>query len=257
MSAVVLAVLHAAAALLGSALADQFQERTFAYKSADDASRTVAYRLLAPPRLLPGEKYPLVIFLHGKGNRGNDNTSQLAVFPDWMASAEIRKKYPCFLLAPQCPGDRDWSARWWDKRQPPPSDPDEPLVQVVGMMDEIIKTKPIDQHRVYLTGLSMGGFGSWELAARFPERFAAVAPLCGGGNKNNADRLANLPIWCFHGDKDDQVPVQFSRDMIDAIKKAGGHPKYTELPGVGHDCWNTAYKPASGLIQWMFVQRRP
>ncbi len=167
MSAVALAVLHAAAALLGSALADQFQERTFAYKSADGASRTVAYRLLAPPRLLPGEKYPLVIFLHGKGNRGNDNTSQLDVFPDWMASAEMRKRYPCFLLAPQCPGDRDWSPRWWDKRQPPPSDPDEPLVQVVGMMDEIIKTKPIDQHRVYLTGLSMGGFGSWELAADF------------------------------------------------------------------------------------------
>ena len=124
------------------------------------------------------------------------------------------------------------------------------------MMDEIIQSKPIDQHRIYLTGLSMGGFGTWELAARLPERFAAVAPLCGGGDTNKADRLVGLPLWCFHGDKDDQVPVERSREMIEAIKRAGGHPKYSELPSVGHDCWNTAYKESSGLIQWMFVQRK-
>jgi predicted peptidase len=237
---------------------DIFQAKQLPYTTPDGKSHEVAYRLMAPEHIAPGKKYPLVVFLHGAGERGSDNTSQLKYLPTWMAAPEMRAKYPCFLLAPQCPNNQKWVNSPWDKKtsQPLPKDPADPMKQVIDMMDELMKTEPIDANRVYLTGLSMGGYGTWDLAERMPDRFAAVAPLCGGGDDTKVDRIVNVPLWCFHGDKDPAVPVERSREMIEALKKAGGHPKYTELPGVGHDCWTTAYRDPKGLIPWMFEQRK-
>jgi predicted peptidase len=252
----VLLALETAAVDQSPAPAAAYQVRNYSYASADGKTQTVPYRLLTPARIEPNKRYPLVIFLHGAGERGSDNLAQLKYFPQWMAAAEMRTKYPCFLLAPQCPANEKWVDSPWDKKhsQPLPKEPSESMKQVIGMMDELLKSEPIDTHRVYLTGLSMGGYGSWDLAERMPERFAAVAPLCGGGDDTKVDRLVGIPIWAFHGDADPAVPVERSREMIAALKKAGGQPKYTELPGVGHDCWTTAYKDSTGLIAWMFEQ---
>ena len=119
----------------------------------------------------------------------------------------------------------------------------------------MVAAEPIDPGRIYLTGLSMGGYGAWELAARIPERFAAVAPICGGGDEAQAAKLVGLPIWCFHGADDKVVPVERSRSMVAAIKAAGGEPKFSELPGVGHDSWTPAYRDGA-LLGWLFQQRR-
>ncbi len=132
-----------------------------------------------------------------------------------------------------------------------------PLEAVVGLLNAVVAHKPVDPARIYLTGLSMGGYGSWELAERMPERFAAVAPVCGGGDETKADRLAALPIWAWHGDADTAVPVERSRRMIAAIERAGGKPKYTELAGVGHESWTAAYHGPHNLLAWLFAQSKP
>jgi predicted peptidase len=112
----------------------------------------------------------------------------------------------------------------------------------------------VDEKRIYLTGLSMGGYGAWELAMRQPTRFAALAPICGGGDESQAAILKDIPVWAWHGDADPAVPVERSRRMIEAIKTAGGKPRYSELPGVGHDSWTPAYTRADGVVPWLFEQ---
>jgi predicted peptidase len=125
---------------------------------------------------------------------------------------------------------------------------------VIAILDEVTAKNLIDPARVYLTGLSMGGYGAWELAERMPERFAALVPVCGGGDEAQASRLVGLPIWAWHGDEDTAVPVERSRRMIAAIEEAGGTPHYTELKGVGHDSWTAAYSGPDSVLPWMFEQ---
>jgi predicted peptidase len=250
------AILLALMALEVGAVTDLYQARDYKDASADGASHVVEYRLLSPEKIEPGKRYPLVLFLHGAGERGDDNKSQLKYFPEWMAAPAMRAKYPCFILAPQCPNNEKWVDVPWDKStsQPLPKNPSASMQHAIGMMDEIIKSEPVDEHRIYLTGLSMGGYGTWDLAMRMPERFAAIAPCCGGGDVTKADLLVHIPTFCYHGDADPAVPVQRSRQMIAAIRKAGGNPKYTELPGVGHDSWTRAYHDPDGIVPWMFEQ---
>jgi predicted peptidase len=250
------AILLAVLALEAGAVTDQYQERTYTYAAPDGTSHAIKYRLLSPEKIEPGKKYPLVLFLHGAGERGDDNKAQLKFFPEWMAAADMRAKYPCFILAPQCPNGSKWVELPWDSKvsQDMPKEPSEPMRQAIGMMYEIIKTEPIDKHRIYLTGLSMGGYGTWDLAMRMPDRFAAIAPCCGGGDSSKAALLIHIPIFCYHGDIDHAVPVERSRLMIEAIKKAGGDPKYTELHGVDHNCWTAAYTDPKGVVPWMFDQ---
>jgi predicted peptidase len=121
------------------------------------------------------------------------------------------------------------------------------------LLDSFIDSHPVDRQRIYLTGLSMGGFGTWDAIARRPDFFAAAIPICGGGDLKTASRIKDLPIWCFHGGADPVVAVELSRTMVDAIKAAGGHPKYTEYEGVAHDSWTQTYKN-NELFQWLFQQ---
>ncbi len=123
------------------------------------------------------------------------------------------------------------------------------------MVEDLMIQHPIDPERVYLTGLSMGGFGCWSLAAKEPNLFAAVVPICGGGNPTWAKRLIDVPIWAVHGDADETVPVKQSRTMIAAIREAGGQPIYTQLNGVEHDSWTQTYRDPYGVLSWMFEQR--
>lgn len=212
------------------------------------------YRLLAPAAPVAGERYPLVVFLHGAGERGRDNDKQLKYLPTWMAEPALRERHPCFLLAPQCrEGERWVDVSWADKKSLPQGPPTTDMLAAIAAIQAVSSREAVDPARIYLTGLSMGGYGTWDLAARQPERFAAILPICGGGDEATAPRLAKLPIWCFHGDADTVVPVERSRRMIEAIRAAGGNPKYSELPGVGHDSWTPAYRDPT-VLDWLFAQ---
>ncbi len=232
-----------------------YQEHTFRYTGGQYTDHEFKYRLLAPEPLDQETTWPVVFFLHGAGERGDDNAKQLMYLPSQLANAEHRAKYPAFVVVPQCP-----AGQFWVRLRPTnatPDDPDEPphAMQIaIGILDHVLDAYPVDRRRIYLTGLSMGGFGSWDLASRYSERFAAVVPICGGGPEPKADRLIKVPIWAFHGADDKIVPVARSRGMIEAIRSAGGEPKYTELEGVGHNSWTPAYDRASGLLDWMFSQ---
>jgi predicted peptidase len=176
------------------------------------------------------------------GERGKDNDRQLVHGVVEFAKEENRKKYPCILIAPQCPAKSFWTAK-------------EPSRLVLELIPALQKELSIDAKRIYITGLSMGGYGTWDFVARRPELFAAAVPICGGGNPKTAEKLAKVPIWAFHGDNDRAVPVERSRAMIKAIEKAGGKPKYTEYKGVGHDSWTRTYRDAK-MLAWMFEQKK-
>lgn len=232
-----------------------FEKHTF---NKDKAS--LPYRLLKPDGYNKDgkESYPLVIFLHGSFGRGTDNTKQLRSGVDEFVKDAARKKYPCFLVAPQCPPDKLWfdvGPNDTKTNLPLPKSPTEPSATVLDLIEALRNEYPIDKNRIYLTGLSMGGYGTWDLISRRPELFAAAIPICGGGDLAQAEKLAKISIWAFHGDADLMVPVDRTRDMIAAIKKAGGEPKYTEYKGVGHDAWTRTYKDGK-VLDWLFEQKK-
>ena len=233
----------------------QYEERTFVVPGSKP-ERTTRYRLLKPLKVEAGKQYPVVLYLHGAGERGDDNINQLKYFPEWMTRPEWREKYPCYLIAPQCPEKVYWSAR----RRPTDSPAEQPAVAetdaAYAILQSLLTELPIDQKRIYLTGLSMGGYGSWSLAAEHPQQFAAVVPICGGGKAEWAEKLKDLPLWAVHGGADNVVPVAQSRTMIEALKAAGANPHYTELDGVGHDSWTPAYNDPKGPLPWMFEQHK-
>lgn len=222
----------------------------------DKMEHKLPYRLLKPKDYDPKKSYPLVVFLHGAGERGSDNANQMKHGVPQFASEANRTAYPCFLIAPQCPTGKQWvGVDWSAAAHSMPKDPASSAALTLGLIAELQKEFPIDSKRIYLTGLSMGGYGTWDLIARRPELFAAAVPVCGGGDEKTAATIAKLPIWAFHGDKDGAVPVARSRNMIAAIEKAGGAAKYTEYAGVGHDSWNKAYSDAK-MFEWLFSQKR-
>lgn len=235
---------------------DAFEDRSV---TVDDGGHEVEfhYRLLRPEAAEPGVRHPVVLFLHGGGERGDDNEAQLKFLPRWLAEPKNRRRHPCWLIAPQCRNDHAWAEIDWKLKRPLPlaEHPTADLAAAVAALDAVLAAEPADPDRVVLTGLSMGGYGTWDLACRSPERFAAALPICGGGDAAVAGRLAALPLWCFHGSDDPLVPVSLSRAMIEAIVAAGGTPIYSELPGVGHDSWSPAYRNPA-VLDWLFAQRR-
>lgn len=231
---------------------DQLEKKTF-----EKDGGVLPYRLMRPENPKgDGKKYPLVIFLHGAGERGNDNEVQLVHGVKEFAKPEARQKYPCYLVAPQCPTGKQWVQVPWnaEKHDMPPV-PSQPALLLTGLLDQLLETLPIDPDRVYITGLSMGGYGTWDLLSRQPERFAAAVPVCGGGDEKKAAKMKDVPIWAFHGAKDNAVPVSRSRNMVEAVNKAGGAVRYTEYPDVAHDSWNACYADPD-MMAWMFRQVR-
>lgn len=224
-------------------------------KFTDTDGKTLPYRLLKPAGYDEAKgPYPLLIFLHGAGERGVDNRLQLVHGKPLMRRAAA--EYGCFVLVPQCPGEMTWAGRHWeDSKHALTEKPSQPMRLLLQLIDEVEETYPIDRDRLYIMGLSMGGFGTWEMIQRRPERFAAAVPICGGGDEKLAGQLAKIPIWAFHGDKDGVVKVTRTRDIIAAIKQAGGEPKYTEYTGVGHNCWNQAFNEV-GLLEWLCAKKK-
>jgi predicted peptidase len=231
---------------------DRFEARTFEGAGGEK----LGYRLLKPKDYDPNRKYPLVLFMHGAGERGDNNKAQLVHGMNDFASDEVMSKYPAFVIAPQCPNNKKWvEVDWSAAKHTSPEKPSISLQLTFDAMAALQKEFSIDDKRIYVTGLSMGGYGTWDAAARRPDYFAAAAPICGGGDEGDAKKLAKVPIWAFHGDKDGAVKVERTRNMIAAIKEAGGEPKYTEYPGVGHDSWSATYRNPE-FYAWLFAQQR-
>lgn len=187
----------------------------------------------------PNKKWPLLVFLHGAGERGN-NLDQLKLHgpPKLIAAG---KKFDAIVISPQVPLKNIWNPH-----------------AVKALIDEVTRTERVDTSRIYLTGLSMGGFGTWDTALAYPDTFAAIAPICGGAGVGfvMADRIKDLPCWIFHGDQDGAVSVEFSTKMHGALKKAGSEAKLTIYPGVGHDSWTRTYDNPE-FWDWLFAQKRP
>ncbi|WP_193214354.1 prolyl oligopeptidase family serine peptidase [Luteolibacter marinus] len=182
--------------------------------------------------------HPLVIFLHGAGERGDSLEMVKKHGPP--KTAMDGHGFPFILIAPQCPAER-----WWN--------PDE----IIALTRELTKKLRVDPTRVHLTGLSMGGFGTWACLAKAPELYACGVPICGGGDPSSAGTLKNIPIWAFHGDQDDVVPATKTREMEKAILAAGGTRLRTSYyPDAKHDSWSQAYSTPA-LFAWMMLQQRP
>jgi predicted peptidase len=221
--------------------------------------KTLLYRQIKPAEIEAGKKYPLVLILHGAGERGNDNKKQLAWFwdvkkPRVLGRPEVADA-KAFVIVPQCPDGKQWVDVPWSKGSYKSPEVSESLKLTLELVDSVIKEQPIDPDRVYVIGMSMGGFGAFDAAQRRPELFAAVVPICGAGDPANAKDIAHIAIWAFHGDKDDAVPVSGSREMIAALKKAGGEPKYSEYPNTGHNSWSPAFDEKD-FWSWIFAQKR-
>ncbi len=219
---------------------------------------TLPYRLLVPDGYDKTRKYPLILFLHGAGERGSDNQKQL-FHPDVLNLAEARHaaRHPAFVVAPQCPEgekwvDVDWSAVPHHKT---PEEPSPSMRLTMELLEAIQKEYRIDPDRLYVTGLSMGGYGTFDLLVRRPRQFAAAVVVCGGADDSRAAEFAHVPLWIFHGERDGAVPVARSRSVVAALQKAGAKPRYTEYAGQGHPIWKRAYAEP-GLGEWLFGQVR-
>lgn len=215
------------------------------------AGDTLNYRIYVPEEADSTGTFPLVLFLHGAGERGSDNKAQLKWGVWRFVEDLVQQEHPSIVVAPQAPKGQYWGRLDWRENMKMTEKPSKPLALALQLVEELKQNFKIDSSRLYITGLSMGGFGTWDAVSRHPNMFAAAVPVCGGGDPRQAHRLADLPIWNFHGTLDNVVPPRLSRDMIAAIRYAGGHPGYTEYPDIGHFAWIPAYNEPS-LVDWMF-----
>ena len=196
----------------------------------------MSYLLYLPTDYDQKESWPLLVFLHGSGERGDDLELVKTHGPPKLIAEG--KEFPFIVVSPQCPKDRTW----------------EPI-ELNALLDDLTKSYKVDPDRICITGLSMGGFGTWELAAFAPSRLAAIAPICGGGELHWTKKFKDLPTWAFHGAKDMGVPVERSQKMIDAMIKHGGTPKLTIYPEAEHDSWTETYNNPE-FYDWLLAQKR-
>jgi len=187
----------------------------------------------------PRRKLPLILFLHGMGERGN-NELELVKKHGIPKIVEQKEDFPFIAVSPQCPKNSFWTAE---------------IEALNALLDEVIAKYRVDVDRIYLTGLSMGGYGAWSLAIAYPKRFAAIAPICGGGEPSEVPVLKDVPVWVFHGEKDNLVPPEESKKMVDALKACGGDVKFTLYPDADHDSWTRTYDNPE-LYEWFLKHSR-
>jgi predicted peptidase len=212
----------------------------------DDKGTEHKYVLFVPHDYKKGTPTPTILFLHGAGETKAKEGAKQGNMPVNVGIGPAIKKrkdtFPFLTIIPQAP-KFGWGAG------------SDGAKMALAILDEVEKEYTVDKKRLYLTGLSMGGFGTWSLAVTMPEKWAAIVPICGKGDPKQAEKIKDLPCWAFHGDADNAVNVSGSREMIEAIKKAGGEPKYTEYPGVGHNSWDKAYG-TDELYEWLLKQQK-
>lgn len=226
---------------LASARAADKDEHGFLNRLHKDSDGKEAKYVLFVPHDYKGDKpVPVILFLHGSGESGTDGEKQVKQGIG-NAIKKQEKTFPFITIFPQSQ-KTTWSADSNDAKR------------ALAILENVQKEYKVDPKRIYLSGLSMGGFGTWSLAAKYPDKWAAIVPICGGGDPKSAETIKNIPCWCFHGDADTAVKVERSREMIEALKKAGGEPKYTEYPKVGHNSWDMAYGTPE-LYEWLLKQQ--
>jgi len=222
-----------------------------------ESGLVLPYRLFVPAGCSAQHPCGLLLFLHGAGERGDDNSAQLKNDALGFVKPEVQEGHPTIVLYPQCPKDMQWVDVPWgegkyDLAQTPIS---KPLAAAVKLLTAVQADYPVDTQRLLVTGLSMGGYGTWDIVSRNPTMFAAALALCGGGDPAQAPKLRDLPIWAFHGDQDQAVPVRGSRLMMKALRQAGSSLRYTEVAGHGHNVWTIAYRDV-GAMRWLLAQRK-
>jgi predicted peptidase len=238
------------------------------YRSATYYSKEgeLPYRILDPLNFDSSKTYPVIIFLHGSFEKGTDNTAQLNIGGRYFLREENRKNYPAFVLFPQCPLDDSWAyfenkidsstglAKDWDfpfLKQPTAS-----TAVLKKLLDSLLTLHFIDKSRIYIGGLSQGGMGVYDMVARYPDVFVAAFPICGAGKISTAKNFAGkTALWIFHGDKDDIVPVSFSRVYYNRLKKLNADVKYSEYAGVFHNSWVNAFAEKD-LLSWLFSKTK-
>ena len=226
---------------------------------------TMPYRLLLPQNYDATKQYPLVVFLHGRGESGTDNQKQLAHGSSLFLRDSIRKNYPAIVVFPQCSNDTYWSnvqATTTGERNSkrtfffvPDGPPSSAMTMLMGLTDHLLLQYPVVKEQVYVMGLSMGGMGTFELVRRKPGVFAAAIPICGGANPATAKQLRKTKWWVFHGGKDDVVLPAFSANMVAALKKAKASVQFTLYPNANHNSWDPAFAEPN-LMKWLFAQKK-
>lgn len=225
----------------------------FAGRVLETVSGTsMPYRLFVPDPAARVRPLPLIVYLHGSGGAGRDNLKQISGGNTngtrvWTRS-EVQGRHPAFVVAPQLPDDEQWAAPGIDALAPY-------AAFVVELVASLSKEFRIDADRIYLTGQSRGGRGTWDIISKRPDLFAAAVPLCGDGNPSRVIAARLVPIWAFHGARDETIPVTGSRELVAALRAAGSTVKYTEYPDAGHNVWTVAYMERE-LPDWLFAQRR-
>lgn len=231
-----------------SPLAEAFKVRTYKAPEGD----SLRYLLYVPENYNSKKKYPVILWLHGKSARGNNLEILLSwgegYGPLFFARPENQKKFPCFIVVPQCPAGQLWAGPW---SQPASRQ----LRLVIKTLKQVRMRYGIDARRRYVVGVSMGGFGTWDLIGRFPKTFAAAMPMCGGGYPPRAALMKEVAIWAFHGKADKAVPHSRTEEMVEAAKKSGAKVKYSEYDGVGHNVWERAFEEPK-FLEWLFAQKR-
>jgi predicted peptidase len=231
-----------------------FEKKQFIYKND-----TLPYRILYPENYDKSKNYPLLVFLHGAGERGNDNEMQLVHGSKLFTDSVNRAKYPAIVVFPQCPLEGFWAPiKSWNNgfeyvNNAPVT---EPMQLVIRLIRELKKTESVDDKRMYVAGLSMGGMGTYDLICRYPRMFAAAVPICGGVSINRLKKVKNVPIRIFHGGNDPVVSPDHSRKAYKELLRLGAKKvTYIEFPGVQHDSWNNAFAQPD-FLSWIFSNKK-
>lgn len=237
----------------------------FSYETYVHHGDTLRYRMLKPLGYASQKAYPLIVFLHGSGERGTDNAAQLLHGGSLFLKDSLRQQYPAIVIFPQCPPDSMWASMKVERDATGKtigrsfSDGTDaeatPGLLVKLLTDSLVKAGIADKKRLYLGGLSLGAIGTYDILARYPDMWAAAFPICGIGNADNAPKFKKVPLWIFHGADDKVVPPIGSRNYYEALKKLGADVKYTEYPGVGHNSWDNAFAEP-GLLPWIFSHKK-
>ena len=247
-----------------SSRAQVLSEYQYAYYNSNKGQ--LPYRILYPLDFDTIRSYPVLVFLHGAFEKGTDNNAQLNIGGRYFLREENRKDFPAIVIFPQCPADDSWVyfdtkidsttglAKEWNF--PFLKKPTNPTELLKKLLDSLLTLHFVDRSRIYIGGLSQGGMGVYDIIARYPEIFAAAFPICGAGRVSTAKNFAGkTALWIFHGDKDDIVPVYFSRDFYKHLQKLGADVKYTEYPGVFHNSWVNAFAEKD-LLPWLFSKAK-
>lgn len=236
-----------------------YQKKEFVY----EAGKVLPYRILYPENYDKTKKYPLILVLHGAGERGKDNAKQLVHGAKLFIADSNRKKFPAIVIFPQCPEESFWATVKIDRNKQPlkiefdyTAAPNWPLVAANELVKKIIAAEGVNEKQVYITGLSMGGMGTFESVYRYPELYAAALPICGGGDTLHYDkRIAKTNFWVFHGAADAVVNVTLSQQMVQQLRELKVPVTYSEYPGVNHNSWDNAFAEPD-YMQWMFSNKR-